>query len=80
MDQIIFEYFEIPDNNLKQFKNKLVNLIELNKPNIKFHDFSSSIITLKLPLNRNYDDWFNILSGQYYFKEKDNIVIFNYIL
>jgi hypothetical protein len=80
MDQIIFEYFEIPDNNLKHFKNKLVNLIEVNKPNIKFNDFSNSIITLKLPLNRNYDDWFNVLSGQYFIKEKDNIIYFKYYI
>jgi len=80
MDQIIFEYFEIPDNNLKHFKNKLVNLIEMNNPIMKFNDFTNSIITLKLPLNRNYDDWFNILSGQYYISEKDNILTFKYFL
>ena len=32
--------------------------------NNKFHHFL--IITLKFPLNRNYDPWFNILKGQFF--------------
>src|SRR5579859_529426 len=83
MDQIIFEYFEVPNNKLNHFKNKLNNFIEKDKSNnsdIKFHNFSNSTINLKIPLNRNYEGWFKILSGQYFFKKKDNQTIFNYYL
>lgn len=54
--QSIFEYFKVSNNKLNQFKNKLVNFIEIENSNIKFHHFL--IITLKIPLNRNYDPWF----------------------
>jgi hypothetical protein len=80
MDQIIFDYFEVPDNKLNHFKNKLVNFIENDNYNIKFHDFSNSIITLKLPLNRNYYKWFEVLDGQFFIREVDNITNFNYFL
>jgi hypothetical protein len=81
MDQIIFEYFEVPNNKLTHFKNKLTNFIELdNLCDIKFYDFSNSIITLKIPLNRNYDSWFNILTGQFYIEKEKNKTIFKYYL
>nr|QWL17552.1 DNA polymerase [Chroogomphus rutilus] len=81
MDQIIFEYFEVPNNKLNYFKNKLVNFIDINIPNdIKFYDFSNSTITLKIPLNRNYESWVNILEGQYFFKDINNKIIFKYFL
>jgi hypothetical protein len=78
MNQIIFEYFKVSNNKLNHFKNKLVNLIEIDNSNIKFHHFS--IITLKIPLNRNYDSWFNILKGTIFYIEKENnITNFSYI-
>jgi len=81
MDQIIFEYFEVPNNKLTHFKKKLTNFIELdNLCDIKFYDFSNSIITLKIPLNRNYDSWFNILTGQFYIEKEKNKTIFKYYL